>query len=47
MENLPIKVRSRLFSELSCHLQVKEVHSFLGLEDGEEEAEQGNWAPFL
>jgi len=36
MENLTSKARSRLFSELSCHLQPKDVQSFLGLEDGEE-----------
>ena len=31
METLPIKVRSRLVSELSCKSQVKEYESFLGL----------------
>ena len=41
MENLTSKARSRLFSELSCHLQVKDVHSFLGIEDGEEALGQG------
>ena len=41
MENFPTKVRLRLYSELSCHLQIKDVHSFLGIEDGEEAPGQG------